>query len=188
MKSKKIIAIIALCAIALSGICVGNGYQLYTTKKELKTAQSELSIVQESYKIEAEKSVGLSEKLGIINQELNKANSVIADLKSKEYQLVYLGEHKLTHYCNEKYKHICGNGDGLTAIGTQTTVGKTVAVDPKKIPYGSQIYIEGYGWRTAEDCGSGVKGNQIDILVDTHSEAYAMGVQSGGVWMLVKKS
>lgn len=187
MRSKKIIAIIALCIITLSSICVGNGYQLYTTKKELKITQSELSVVQENYKIEAEKSVGLSEKLGVVNQELNKANNVIADFKNEEYKLVYLGEHKLTHYCNEKYKHICGNGDGLTAIGTQTTVGKTAAVDPKKIPYGSQIYIEGYGWRVAEDCGSDVKGSQIDILVDTHSEAYAMGVKSGGVWMLVEK-
>jgi 3D (Asp-Asp-Asp) domain-containing protein len=187
MKNKKIIAIILVGAIAACITSTGSFYGYYKTSRELNNTQDELLIVQEQYQAEVNKSAELSKNLNNIKLELDNVNMIVEDLKDTEYQFVYLGKHKLTHYCNEAYKHICGNGDGLTAIGTQTTVGKTVAVDPKKIPYGSQIYIEGYGWRVAEDCGSDVKGSQIDILVDTHSEAYAMGVKSGGVWMLIEK-
>ena len=55
------------------------------------------------------------------------------------------------------------------------------------IPYGSQVYIEGYGWRIAEDCGGWVNGKHIDIAVDTHAEASSMGVKNGGVWILTQK-
>lgn len=49
------------------------------------------------------------------------------------------------------------------------------------------MYIEGYGWRIAEDCGGWVNGKHIDIAVDTHAEASFMGVKNGGVWILVDK-
>ena len=120
--------------------------------------------------------------------ELNEANKLIEDLKDSYYELVYIGEFKLTHYCNEQFEHICGYGDGLTATGTHTTVGRTIAVDPTVIPYGTEVYIEGYGWRIAEDCGGAVKNKQIDILVNTHDQAMFTGVKHGGVWIVVKKS
>ena len=53
---------------------------------------------------------------------------------------------------------------------------------------GSQLYIEGYGFCTAEDSGGAVQGSHIDIAVETHEEALDMGITSGGVWILVKKS
>lgn len=195
MKNKMITSIIILCTVVSVTAHFVNGHKASKMSQELNSAQSKLISMEEKYEIEKVKAETFSKELNVAsselaeaNQTINDLNNTLNDLTAEEYKLVYLGEHKLTHYCNEKYKHICGNGDGLTSIGTQTIVGKTAAVDPKKIPYGSQIYIEGYGWRTAEDCGSAVKGNQIDILVDTHSEAYAMGVKSGGVWMLIKKS
>lgn len=121
-------------------------------------------------------------------EELTIANTTIADLKSDEYELVYMGDYKLTHYCNEARQHICGYGKRTTATGTTAEVGRTVAVDPKVIPYGTQMYIEGYGWRIAEDCGGSVKNNHIDILVDYHDEALKLGVKHGGVWILVHKN
>ena len=56
-----------------------------------------------------------------------------------------------------------------TATGTTATAGRTIAVDPKVIPYGTKVYIEGYGYRIAEDCG-GFRGNHIDIFVNRISE------------------
>jgi len=56
-----------------------------------------------------------------------------------------------------------------TATGTTATAGRTIAVDPKVIPYGTKVYIEGYGIRIAEDCG-GFRGNHIDIFVNKISE------------------
>ena len=99
-----------------------------------------------------------------------------------------MGEYKISHYCIEEYSHICGNGNGLTATGTQVTPGRTIAVDPTDIPYGSKVYIEGYGWRTAEDCGGAVKGKHIDMAVDTHDTAMDKGIKRKGVWVLVKTS
>ena len=99
-----------------------------------------------------------------------------------------MGNYKLTHYCTEKRKHICGLGAGITATGTQVTAGRTIAVDPSVIPYGTEVYIEGYGWRVAEDCGGGVNGQHIDIAVETHSKALSMGITSGGVWILVRRN
>ena len=38
-----------------------------------------------------------------------------------------------------------------------------VAVDPRVIPYGTRMFIPGYGFAVAADCGGGVKGNMIDL-------------------------
>jgi 3D (Asp-Asp-Asp) domain-containing protein len=122
-----------------------------------------------------------------LHNELAAMNIMLSTLKNPEYELVYIGDYKLTHYCTEKRAHICGSGAGITSTGTQVTAGRTIAVDPSVIPYGTEVYIEGYGWRVAEDCGGAVNGKHIDIAVETHSQALSMGTTTGGVWILVKK-
>lgn len=124
----------------------------------------------------------------LLEEQLNMALMTIEDIKNNECELIYLGDFKLTHYCIEAYEHICGTGTGLTATGTYVTTDRTIAVDPKVIPYGSKVYIEGYGWRIAEDCGGAVNGNHIDVAVETHAQALSMGTLKGGVWLLVEKS
>lgn len=153
-----------------------------------QSTQKELASVVENLELETTKSEQLATELDAMAKSLNEANETILALKSIEYELIYMGEFKLTHYCTELRKHICGTGAGITATGTQVTAGRTIAVDPTVIPYGSKVYIEGYGWRTAEDCGGAVKNKQIDIAVDTHSNALSMGVTNGGVWLLVENS
>lgn len=122
-----------------------------------------------------------------LHNELEVMNIMLSALQNTEYEFVYIGDYKLTHYCCEKRPHICGSGTGITSTGTQVTAGRTIAVDPSVIPYGTEVYIEGYGWRVAEDCGGAVNGKHIDIAVDTHDQAEYMGTTTGGVWVLVKK-
>lgn len=164
--------------------------QISLEEKENKISlyQDELATVKEDLKSAVSSNKELQQSLDDVSGELAAVNKTLNDLKSSEYKLVYMGKFKLTHYCVEKRKHICGTGSGITATGTKVTAGRTVAVDPRSIPYGTQIYIEGYGWRIAEDCGSAVKNNHIDIAVDAHSQAMTMGTKNGGVWVLVKKS
>ncbi len=61
-----------------------------------------------------------------------------------------------------------------TATGTWPAIG-TVAVDPKTIPLGSRLYVEGYGEAVAEDTGGLVKGNIIDLYFPTESECWEFG-------------
>ncbi len=70
-----------------------------------------------------------------------------------------LGRFKLTAYSGPQM----GQPEPITATGTAARAGRTVAVDPKVIPLGSKIYIEGLGERIAEDTGGGIKGNHIDV-------------------------
>ena len=64
-----------------------------------------------------------------------------------------------------------------TTSGTIPVAGRTVAVDPDIIPLGSKILIDGHEY-IAEDTGSGVKGNHIDIYFDSHEEALEWGVRT----------
>ena len=182
-----IIAIFMICIIGF-GIVIDYNKAAYThAKEELIDVQTQLqSEINKTNELVTELS-NTSNEFNNIKEELDVANMTIADLKNKEYELVYLGDFKLTHYCNELYQHICGNGDGKTATGTNVTPGRTIAVDPTVIPYGTEVYIEGYGWRVAEDCGGAVKTNHIDVAVNLHSEANDLGVRYGGVWMFVQK-
>lgn len=100
-------------------------------------------------------------------------------------EVVSLGVCKLTAYCKENYPHICNNGSSnSTATGVVPTVGRTIAVDPSVIPYGSQVIINGHTY-IAEDCGGAIKGNKIDILFETHKEALQFGVQYAEVFLVI---
>ncbi len=96
-------------------------------------------------------------------------------------ELVSLGAWKITHYCCEPYAHICGTGDGLTATGEPVRPG-IVAVDPRVIPYGSIVVIDGVEYLAA-DCGGSIKGQRIDVAVLTHAEAMEMGVKYAEVFV-----
>ena len=81
----------------------------------------------------------------------------------------------LTAYC--PCVKCCGKSDGITASGTQATAGRTVAVDTRLIPYGTEISIDGKTY-IAEDCGGKVKGYTIDVFFDSHEEALNFGRQT----------
>ena len=149
--------------------------------------ESELATAKKYLSSEKEENESLKSENATMREELLSATNAIMELKSEEYELVYLGDYNITHYCVEKRAHICGTGAGITATGTQVTAGRTIAVDPRVIPYGTTVYIEGYGFRTAEDCGGSVKNKHIDVAVETHSKAISMGTTTGGVWVLVKR-
>lgn len=65
-------------------------------------------------------------------------------------------------------------GYGITASGMKARYG-VVAVDPKVIPLGTKLYIEGYGNAVAGDTGGAIKGNRIDLFYNSHSEAMNFG-------------
>lgn len=72
--------------------------------------------------------------------------------------------------------------DGIgtkTASGTRVTEGRTIAVDKSVVPMGWWVYIEGIGFRRAEDTGGAIKGNKMDVYFDSLKSAKNFGRKKG---------
>ena len=70
---------------------------------------------------------------------------------------------------------MCYSGDpNITASGRRVQPGITIATGPN-IPFGTWIWIEGYGWRRVDDRGSKIKEDKIDIAFHTRKEAFEFG-------------
>lgn len=96
-----------------------------------------------------------------------------------ENGLTYIGNFLLTAYCPCCE---CSEGYGTgTAIGTTCIAGRTIAVDPSVIPYGTIVVINDNEY-VAEDCGGAINGNRIDVFFDSHAEALEFGVQYADVY------
>lgn len=80
---------------------------------------------------------------------------------------------KITAFCPGPCR-ICGT-TGVTASGLPAT-GKIVAAD-RSIPFGTVIDIPGYGTATVRDRGGAIRGNRLDVLMQTHEAARRFGVQ-----------
>lgn len=81
--------------------------------------------------------------------------------------------YKITAYCS--CSKCCGKATGRTASGTQATAGRTVAA-PSRFAFGTKLNIGGQIY-TVEDRGGAIKGNKIDIYVNSHSAALQWGVR-----------
>jgi 3D (Asp-Asp-Asp) domain-containing protein len=88
-----------------------------------------------------------------------------------------LGRFKLTAYSGPQM----GQKLPITATGTAAHPGRTVAVDPRIIPLGAVIYIDGLGERIAEDVGGAVRGNHVDVYLPSLAAARRFGVRYGTV-------
>lgn len=121
----------------------------------------------------------LAETSEPVTEQVVEETEPIAEVVVEEPKNTYLGEFKLTAYC--PCTKCCGKNDCITASGTKATANKTVAVDPKVIPMGTQVQIGDVTY-IAEDVGGAVKGNVIDIYFDSHNEALKFGVQYAEVY------
>lgn len=86
------------------------------------------------------------------------------------------------------YWAVSGVGNTYTSSGRKAVRNSdgysTVAVDPRIIPLGTRLYVEGYGYAIAADEGSAVKGNFVDVFFNTRSEACNWGVKYVNVHIL----
>lgn len=89
------------------------------------------------------------------------------------------------------YAFCTGPALGYTRTGMKAVAGDgsrsnphIIAVDPGVIPLRSLVYIEGYGFATAQDTGGAIKGNRIDLLFNLHEETARFGVRRLKVYAL----
>lgn len=109
-----------------------------------------------------------------------------------EPELIELGEFKTTAYCTcvkccgiwsqEHPSRVGTDYVQRTKSGTIPTEGRTVAVDPDVIPFGTVLIIDGHEY-IAEDSGAAVKGNVVDIYFASHEAAVNYGVQTKTIYI-----
>lgn len=118
----------------------------------------------------------------IVTRTVEKLDALAADAQITQ-NFKNLGSFRLSFYCT--CEKCCGAyATGLTKSGTTVTEGRTIAVDPKVIPLGSRVYIDGYGVFIAEDVGSAIKENKIDIAVGNHEQALKLGIDEATVYLV----
>ena len=72
----------------------------------------------------------------------------------------------------------CKGCSGVTSTGfnlKKNPNAKIIAVDPKVIPLGTKVWVEGYGEAIAADKGGSIKGNKIDVFMSSTKKAYSWG-------------
>lgn len=112
----------------------------------------------------------------------------------EEYKQVI--EATATAYC--LCQKCCGKspsspGYGVTASGLKIIPGtgmKVIAVDPKVIPLGSKVYVQGlngawdYGYAIAGDTGGAIKSMKIDLYMDSHEETLSWGRKKVNIYVV----
>ncbi|GIN84725.1 hypothetical protein J6TS2_11110 [Heyndrickxia sporothermodurans] len=76
------------------------------------------------------------------------------------------------------YTGSCKGCSGITATGINLKKNpkmKVISVDPKLIPLGSKVYVEGYGYAIAGDTGGAMKGKKIDVFIPSKKKALQWG-------------
>jgi 3D (Asp-Asp-Asp) domain-containing protein len=77
---------------------------------------------------------------------------------------------------------------GITSTGTRARHG-TLASDPSVYPYGTVMFIPGYGYGRVEDCGGAIKGDRLDLFFTSHRSALEWGRRTlrADIWFLPDK-
>ncbi|MBQ9980812.1 MAG: 3D domain-containing protein [Oscillospiraceae bacterium] len=113
------------------------------------------------------RSLDAVETLALYQQEIREAFEGY-DLYAVKVH--YEGDFKLTGYC--PCPACCGiysnMANPVTASGTVAQQGRTIAMSGE-YEFGTVVYIDGLGLRTVEDRGGAIKGNKIDVYMDSHS-------------------
>lgn len=159
-------------------------------------------IVQPSNTVASGRSAVLSPGSPTIKQQtwqIKKVDGNIVERKLIKEQIVQQGRDKVVALGQGTYRgeaqEILMVATAYSAeqpgIGTRTAMGTrvrygVVAVDPKVIPLGTKLYIEGYGYAVAEDVGGAIKGNRIDVYFNTVKECYQWGRRVVKVYVLGK--
>lgn len=79
------------------------------------------------------------------------------------------------------YTAYCEGCSGTTAYGIDLRANpnqKVIAVDPRVIPLGTKVWVEGYGEAIAGDTGGAIKGHKIDVFIPEYENAMQWGVKT----------
>ncbi|WP_155592543.1 3D domain-containing protein [Lysinibacillus cavernae] len=155
------------------------------TVDELKTwnnLASDLIFVGESLAIKAS-----SAKPKPKTSEGTASTKTVTTAKTKPTSAPTTGSGKTLTMRATAYTAYCEGCSGITANGTDIRSNpnlKVIAVDPRIIPLGTKVWVEGYGEAIAADTGGAIKGNKIDVFIPTEGQALQWGVKTVTVKIL----
>lgn len=133
------------------------------TKQQLNNNQNKIEITNTQNKV-----------IGIKGRDINMRNSEVITINGIQYRGKKM-QVRATAYA----------GHQLTSTGGYAKVNRTIAVDPRIIPYKSKIYIPELNFiGVAEDCGSAIKQNRIDIFMATESQCIQWGIRNITIYVL----
>lgn len=120
--------------------------------------------------------------------QVRKENGVEVERRLVDTWVEIQPSPKIVAYSSRAYPEVTARaGDTLMVIataythtGNRTATGiwpyrGVVAVDPRVIPLGTRLYVEGYGYAVAQDTGGLIKGKRIDLFMDSAGEAMRWG-------------
>lgn len=158
-------------------ILLENNKIISDQKEEISKQKNEISGKNKQISDKKNEILNLKKKLVLLENKNKTSNASIS--RGSYENKKYLGVFRTTFYTPYD-----GSATGITARGNKAIPGRTVAVDPRVIPLGSKLYIEGYGIVIADDTGSAIKGSRLDYCVSSRSLAYKLGVKKLKVWLI----
>lgn len=150
--------------------------------KQVTVKDGRQGLISREYEVILENGKEVSRKL-ISEQSLReKLDKVVAvGTKELDIQVSRGAETGTEFYVNTTaYTAYCNGCSGVTATGfdlRNNPNAKIIAVDPRVIPLGTKVYVEGYGYAVASDTGGAIKGHKIDVFFPTKAEAFRWGVR-----------
>lgn len=176
---------VSIITIICGGLAVNNIQQ--AAEQSAAEYQAKLESVEHIRDLAVEQLGGMAQKVEALEAELDALKSAQAQAQSNNMaggQYVSLGEFTVSSYCD--CSQCCGKwADGITASGLPAELGM-IAVDPKIIPLGSYVMIDGVEYLAA-DTGGAIKGNRIDVFCEDHQSALEYGVQSHEVYLVAEE-
>lgn len=150
--------------------------------KEQVVNKGEEGLVSKEYQVVLENGKEVSRKLISEKKTKDKQDKIVA-VGTKVMATTQVASRgsaggKEIYVTSTAYTANCNGCSGNTATGINlrnNPNAKVIAVDPKVIPLGTKVYVEGYGYAIAADTGSAIKGNKIDVFFATKPEAYRWG-------------
>ncbi len=146
--------------------------------------QGKEGLKQQEYKITYHNGIEVEREL-VAEKEVRKAVSrIIAKGTQPKVMVASRGNDSF------RYRQVISmESTAYTHTGNRTSTGiypyvGVVAVDPKVIPLGTRVYVDGYGHALAADIGSAIKGNKIDVFLETRAEARRWGRKTVKVYVL----
>lgn len=175
--------------VSVIGVCqVRDRMKVEPVKVSLDSTLSVGSVEESTVEVSQEKSIESESVVEVVEEKVPEAQIPSREeMKESVSSTTYnpsrgIGSRGEMFVATAYTSHELG-GSRRTATGTQVTQGRTIAVDPRYIPYKSKIFLycpsypQVNGIYTAEDCGGAIKSRRLDIYFENYQEALRFGVR-----------